>query len=233
MKRSIIDLSDDTDDGVASASVLPPPRLMCRSFQHPSLVPSRGWVATGNWSELFLEGTPYPDEESVEVDEVLEDVCASHVRLLIGSIGERMREADEFVQANSHRVSWHLAAPEADIVNATIAHINAVLADQFVREFYIGLTARLPQRWFGETKPFNGRPPMRGHRYRFQEMVIVGVSGWAEEIEDAETRVIAHFRPTSTHVGDFRCQNKSPGGEGARGGVPPHCLYVCWTWNPE
>ena len=283
MKRPIIDLSSDSDDASPAAALVPRAPLAevgpsparprkCKSYQHPSTSTRSGWIALGCWSELFLEGDPYPSDEEVSSSEGVgggaspasgamgtgsgglagsievgrpivagpyANVFPPHVRFWIDSIGERMWEAEEFVRAYSDRVRWHLAPPGSNIVDACIAHINDILGQQFVREYYIGLTARLPQRWVGERRPLVGRRPMRGHNVRFQEMVIVGVSADAGEIGDAEEAVIAQFRrfgrsgQIENHNGDFRCANRSPGREGARGGEPPHCLYVCWSWNPR
>jgi hypothetical protein len=51
--------------------------------------------------------------------------------------------------------------------------------------------------------------------------------------------VIAQFRrynPRGILVnqnGHHLCTNRNPGGEGARAGIPPHFLYLCFSWNPR
>lgn len=160
------------------------------------------------------------------------------VRFWIGMIGNRMVEADAFVQASGGRIVWHLSPLRRTIVDWTIRHIHNILSQQYVQAFYIGLTARLEARWLG-APPFQGRPRMVGHKAKgWHKMFLVAVSDNPCEIGDAKKAVITKFRKWDrfrlvNHEGHFLCSNRNPGGEGAYGGCPPHILYVLVRWNPR
>ena len=149
-----------------------------------------------------------------------------------------MVKANAFVRANADRMRWQLPPPGANIVDHAIGMITETLHEGYVKAFYIGLTHRLSERWEGAPS-YRGREPMRGHKVAWQKMVIVGCSDHADEIGNAEISVIAQFRRHDrmgymvNPNGHFLCRNQNPGGEGARGGVPPHLLYVCFSWNPR
>ena len=97
-----------------------------------------------------------------------------------------MVEADAFVRGSGGRVRWHLPAPGSSVVEWAVAHINDVLAQEYVRSFYIGITSLLRRRcWDAEYGHF-----VKG----WQVMYIVGASDRADEIGNAETSVIAAFR---------------------------------------
>ena len=166
------------------------------------------------------------------------NASASPLEFWIQRIGARMAAADAFVRGNADRMRWQLPPPGASIVDHAIGMINDTLGQGYVRVFYIGLTAELGRRWDGDPNPIAGRKPMQGHKVKYQKIVIVGCSDHDDEIGDAEISVIARFRRHDRNGicninGDFRCDNRNPGGEGARGGTPPHLLYVCWSWNPR
>jgi hypothetical protein len=149
----------------------------------------------------------------------------SPLEFWIARIGNRMVEANEFVRGSCDRLGWELPPVGASIVDWAIAHILNTLSRQWVAAFYIGLTARLPQRWLGEDE-------MVGHKVKgWQRMILVGVSESSDEIRNAEIAVIARFRRIGQNEGHPLCTNLSPGGERGRGNSPPHLLYVCWQWN--
>ena len=161
---------------------------------------------------------------------------------LDGAIGRRMARFAEIVSVSGGRLSWHLSprGPHGhSIVDWAVCYINDTLAMGYVRQFYIGLTARLGPRWYGTFFPIGGRRPMRGHNVKWQRMVILGVSDRADEIGNAEKSIIAQFRKYDrrgyliNENGHPLCENRNPGGEGARAGYPPHLAYVCINWNPR
>ena len=240
---------------------MPTLRPMCWSNQHPSLrvgiargvagvgggaASSSGGMGVGSGSVGSAISAPAEDvviDDSSAEDEPIAIAPSSSPDSIMWSwiqrIGVRMIEADEFVRANGNRVRWHLSPPGQNIVDFAIAYVNDVLDQGYVKAFYIGLTAKLPQRWSGQSRSIAGSRPMRGHNVKWQRMVIVGASDDADEIGNAEISVIAKFRrhdlrgqlinPNGHHL----CHNQNPGGEGAHAGVPPHLLYVCFNWNPR
>ena len=119
---------------------------------------------------------------------------ASPVQFWILRIGPRMVEADDCVRENCDRIRWDLPPPGANIADHAIGIINDTLRRGYVKAFYIGLTARLRQRWEGEDNPLPGRKPMIGHNVAWQHMVIVGCSDHADKIGQAEISVVAQFR---------------------------------------
>ena len=155
-------------------------------------------------------------------------------------IGSRMEEAVRHVGGTGGRVRWHLPQTlSQDIVEWTIAHINDVLAQQYVRAFYIGMTHKVGPRW---TNPVSGHCRKGWHR-----MYLCAVSDDDGKIARAETSVIEQFRyygrggvvlgprdvAGRTVTGHQLCSNRNPGSEGGFHGIPPHVLYVCWRWNPR
>ena len=66
MKRSIVEVATDSDCDEAPVALAAPisplaepapsnPRLTCRSCQHPSVVPQRGWATLACWQEVYIE----------------------------------------------------------------------------------------------------------------------------------------------------------------------------------
>ena len=137
-------------------------------------------------------------------------------------------------------VRWHLPHILAqDIVEWTVAHINDILAQEYVKAFYIGITHKIGWRW---------SDPVRGHRVKgWQQMVLCAVSDDSGKIARAEVSVLDQFPyycrgggllgprvvAGRTVTGHRLCTNRNPGAEGGFHGVPPHILYVCWRWNPR
>ena len=111
----------------------------------------------------------------------------SPLQFWIQRIGDRMVEAADVVRDNSYRLAWDLPPPGSDIADWAISRIRDILSQGYVKAFYIGLTSRLRERWFG-----SGR--MVGHHVKWQQMFIVGASDHADEIGNAETSVISQFR---------------------------------------
>ena len=171
------------------------------------------------------------DEQPLTVGQAA-TIFASPLQFWIDKIGNRMVQAHRFVEANSNRVSWRLPLLRQNIIEWTITHIEDILAQQYVKSFYIGITARLEQRW-------SGGPGIKGHKNDgWQRMYLLAVSDDPDEIGDAEKSVIGRFRRWGRHGyfnpdGHRLCMNRNPGAEGARGGEAPHILYVVWKWNPR
>lgn len=195
---------------------------------------SSGTAMVGN---LAAGAVPSSGAEVINLDEEDADGSGSDIATALPlpfwclRIGRRMVEADAFVRSSGNRVRWHLPAPGSDIVPWAIAHVNNILSQEYVRAFYIGLTALLPERCWDSG---------RGHFVKgWQVMFIVGVSDDADEIGNGEKAVIAQFRRHDprgllvNHNGHPLCTNRNPGGEGARAGIPPHFLYLCFSWNPR
>ena len=233
-------------------------RPLCWSYQHPSTTPHTGWVEVDvAWDSvdcssvdgIFPRCSSVSDislaEEDVEDDDVslafvptgaFALYLARPLQAWIERIGARMIEANEFVNTSQGRISWDLPPLDYWIGAWAPARIRDELDRGYVRQFYIGLTADLRQRWEGNSQPTDGREPWSGHSAKWQKMILVGVSKYHGEIAQAEIETISQFRRFDArgyfvNEGDFRCQNKKPGGEGSRGIAAPHILYICYNWN--
>ena len=168
--------------------------------------------------------------------------AASPLAFWVRQIGDAMEKAVCDVERIGSQVRWQLPPTLGQsIVDWAVAHINDAIAQGEVHSFYIGLTSLVFARWRGRKQP----PVMVGHCMKgWHRMTLLAVSDQAGVIGHAEKSVIAQFRHLGPRgrdlgsrvvdgrrvAGDLRCENKNPGGEGARGGVPPHMLYVCMRW---
>ena len=210
-----------------------------------------GVLASSSRTEVVVEDDPSGDDEPITTVPPasasasatrppiggIENCSGSPLKFWMRRIGARMVEADAFVRGSGDRLDWDLTPPGQNIVDWAIAYIQNVLARAWVKAFYVGLTSSLRQRWLGEDSPSHGRARMEGHKVKgWQRMTLLAVSDLPDVIGDAEKAVIAKFRRWGQHgffneEGHPLCANRNPGGEGARAGVPPHLLYVCFSWN--
>jgi hypothetical protein len=181
---------------------------------------------------------------------------ASPLAFWIGKIGDAMEEAVLDVSHMGGQVVWQLPPTLGqDIVMWAVAHINGALAHGRVHSFYIGLTSLVSFRWWGRREhqlrsgPLMNDRVMVGHCFKgWHRMTLLAVSDNDLDISRAERAVIGKYRqrgpdgeylgirmgmPGYNHVrrvGDSRCANRKPGGEGGDSGVAPHILYVCMRW---
>ena len=158
---------------------------------------------------------------------------SSPLRYWSNRIGDRMVQAVRDVEGFGRCVQWHLPPSlDSSLTQSAIIHIDNVLLQGAVQEFYIGITHVVGSRWANQ----------HVHDWQRQHLVAVSEDSW--EIAYAEEMVIAQFRywrrggslvglrevNGETIVGNPLCQNKNRGGETAHHGTPPHVLYVCWNF---
>jgi hypothetical protein len=184
---------------------------------------------------------------------------ASPLAFWIGKIGYAMETAVLDVSHMGGQVVWQLPPTLGqDIVMWAVAHINGALAQGGVHSFYIGLTSLVYFRWWGRkdadirSGPLLNDKVMVGHCFKgWHRMTLLAVSDDAGVIARAEKAVIGQYRqrgPSGEYlgppsrglgysllpqVGDSRCGNRRPGGEGGEWGGKdsPHILYVCMRWE--
>ena len=128
-------------------------------------------------------------------------------------------------------IVWRLGPLGQDIVAWAMSQVDDVLAQGYVRRFYIGITSRIAWRWSDASD---------GHRSKgYQRMFVLAISGDSKDIVQAEIMAIQRYRRYGrggmlySPDGHPLCQNRHPGGEGGmHHGVAPFCLYLVVHWNP-
>ena len=245
--------SDDDADGVggggAAASGVP-------AVAAPGVIASDDDVDDDDVNAVITRDPP--GVVASLVPDMAASYIASPLAFWIGKIGDAMEKAVFDVSHMGGQVVWQLPPNLGqDIVMWAVAHINDALAQGGVHSFYIGLTSQVFHRWWGRRDADLRRGPlifdrvMVGHCFSgWHRMTLLAVSDDAGVIARADRAVIGQYRqrgPSGEYlgppsrglgyallpqVGDSRCENRKPGGEGGEGGGPPHILYVCMRWDP-